>query len=295
MKSAAPPLILSLSKGRDALRRLQTEPVEVPSVHHKTVVVLDFGGQTAMLIARRVRECGVYSELLPFDATWEQVQALNPAAFILSGAVGGLAGILLANEGAYVSPAMMSWVKSGDLIVIVVLGGMGTLFGPLYGTIAFFVLEESLKPLLDLGRNDVGRVALGGTVEVTDSYAVEHYSRVMHIVSNVVGRLDPAKDALDALFAGFPAGTVSGAPKVRACEIIAELEPSQRGVYCGAIGYWSVTGSLDSSIAIRTAVARGSRVYFSAGGGIVADSVPEQEYRETLDKARGMIDGLLCP
>jgi anthranilate synthase component 1 len=143
--------------------------------------------------------------------------------------------------------------------------------------------------LLDLGRNDVGRVAQAGTVEVTDSYTVEHYSHVMHIVSNVVGRLDPAKDALDALFAGFPAGTVSGAPKVRACEIIAELEPETRGAYAGGVGYFSPDGSMDSCIVLRTAVVKDGVMHVQAGAGIVADSDPAYEQRECEAKAGALI------
>src|SRR6202008_4612707 len=144
--------------------------------------------------------------------------------------------------------------------------------------------------LLDLGRNDVGRVALAGTVEVTDSYTVEHYSHVMHIVSNVVGRLDPSKDALDALFAGFPAGTVSGAPKVRACEIIAELEPETRGAYAGGVGYFSPDGSMDSCIVLRTALVKDGVMHVQAGAGIVADSDPDYEQRECEAKARALVD-----
>ena len=143
--------------------------------------------------------------------------------------------------------------------------------------------------LLDLGRNDVGRVAAAGTVEVTDSYTVEHYSHVMHIVSNVVGTLDPAKDALDALFAGFPAGTVSGAPKVRACEIIAELEPETRGAYAGGVGYFSPDGSMDSCIVLRTAVVKDGVMHVQAGAGIVADSDPAYEQRECEAKAGALI------
>ena len=143
--------------------------------------------------------------------------------------------------------------------------------------------------LLDLGRNDVGRVALAGTVEVTDSYTVEHYSHVMHIVSNVVGRLDPRKDALDALFAGFPAGTVSGAPKVRACQIIAELEPETRGAYAGGVGYFSADGSMDSCIVLRTAVVKDGVMHVQAGAGIVADSDPIYEQRECEAKAGALI------
>ncbi len=139
--------------------------------------------------------------------------------------------------------------------------------------------------LLDLGRNDVGRVADAGSVRVTDSYTVEFYSHVMHIVSNVVGRLAPGKDALDALFAGFPAGTVSGAPKVRACEIIAELEPETRGPYAGGVGYFSPDGSMDSCIVLRTALVKDGTMHVQAGAGIVADSDPAYEQRECEAKA----------
>ena len=139
--------------------------------------------------------------------------------------------------------------------------------------------------LLDLGRNDAGRVAAPGSVQVTDSYAVELYSHVMHIVSNVTARLGEGKDALDALFAGFPAGTVSGAPKVRACEIIAELEPEARGAYAGGVGYFSPDGSMDSCIVLRTAVIKQGVMHVQAGAGIVADSTPEYEQRECEAKA----------
>jgi anthranilate synthase component 1 len=149
-------------------------------------------------------------------------------------------------------------------------------------------LAEHLM-LLDLGRNDVGRVALPGTVKVTDSYSVEFYSHVMHIVSEVVGRLDPARDALDALFAGFPAGTVSGAPKVRACEIIAELEHETRGPYAGGVGYFSPDGSMDSCIVLRTAVIKDGVMHVQAGAGIVADSDPASEQRECEAKAGALI------
>ncbi|ANK14346.1 anthranilate synthase [Erythrobacter neustonensis] len=143
--------------------------------------------------------------------------------------------------------------------------------------------------LLDLGRNDVGRVAAAGTVEVTDSFTIERYSHVMHIVSNVVGRLDPAKDALDALFAGFPAGTVSGAPKIRACEIIAQLEPETRGAYAGGVGYFAPDGSLDSCIVLRTAVVKDGVMHVQAGAGIVADSDPDYELAECRAKSGALI------
>nr|WP_245638431.1 anthranilate synthase component I [Croceicoccus bisphenolivorans] len=143
--------------------------------------------------------------------------------------------------------------------------------------------------LLDLGRNDVGRVAKAGTVRVTDSYTVEHYSHVMHIVSNVVGELDPSHDAVDAMFAGFPAGTVSGAPKVRACQIIAELEPETRGAYAGGVGYFSPDGSVDSCIVLRTALVKDGVMHVQAGAGIVADSNPEYEQRECEAKAGALV------
>ena len=139
--------------------------------------------------------------------------------------------------------------------------------------------------LLDLGRNDVGRAATGGSVTVTDSYTVEYYSHVMHIVSNVIGRLSPDKDAIDALFAGFPAGTVSGAPKVRACQIIAELEADARGPYAGGVGYFAPDGNMDSCIVLRTAIVKDGTMYAQAGAGIVADSDAAYEQRECEAKA----------
>ena len=139
--------------------------------------------------------------------------------------------------------------------------------------------------LLDLGRNDVGRAATGGSVTVTDSYTVEFYSHVMHIVSNVIGRIAPDKDAIDALFAGFPAGTVSGAPKVRACQIIAELEADARGPYAGGVGYFAPDGNMDSCIVLRTAIVKDGEMHVQAGAGIVADSDPAYEQRECEAKA----------
>ena len=143
--------------------------------------------------------------------------------------------------------------------------------------------------LLDLGRNDVGRVAASDSVMVTDSFTVERYSHVMHIVSNVVGQLAKDRDALDALFAGFPAGTVSGAPKIRACEIIAELEPETRGAYAGGVGYFAPDGSVDSCIVLRTAVVKDGVMHVQAGAGIVADSDPAYEAAECRHKAGALI------
>ena len=149
-------------------------------------------------------------------------------------------------------------------------------------------LAEHLM-LLDLGRNDVGRVAQIGSVKVTAQMEVEYYSHVMHIVSNVEGKIRPGLDAIDALMAGYPAGTVSGAPKVRAMEIIDELEPERRGFYAGTVGYISADGDMDTCIALRTALIKDGRMYVQAGGGVVADSDPDAEYEESLNKAKALI------
>lgn len=146
--------------------------------------------------------------------------------------------------------------------------------------------------IVDLLRNDLSRVCAPRTVRVPELFALEHYSTVHHLVSTVTGELEEGCDAVDLLTATFPGGSITGAPKVRAMEIIAELEPSRRGVYCGSIGYIGTSGVMDTSIVIRTYQALDDAVYFSVGGGIVADSDPEQEYRETLDKARALIDAL---
>jgi anthranilate synthase component I len=143
--------------------------------------------------------------------------------------------------------------------------------------------------LVDLGRNDVGRVARIGTVEVSEFMVVERYSHVMHLVSHVRGGLAPGKDAFDVLAACFPAGTLTGAPKIRAMEIIEELEPTRRGPYGGAVGYVSYSGNLDSCITIRTVVCHGGPASIQVGAGIVADSDPKTEWLETCSKARGMI------
>ena len=142
--------------------------------------------------------------------------------------------------------------------------------------------------LLDLGRNDVGRVCKVGSVEVTDQFFLEFYSQVMHIVSNVEGEIDPARDAIDALIAGFPAGTVSGAPKVRAMEIIDELEREKRGIYAGCVGYFSADGDMDTCIVLRTAIVKDGTMYIQAGAGIVADSDPDSEQAECVNKAKAL-------
>ncbi|HEX9867533.1 MAG TPA: anthranilate synthase component I family protein, partial [Candidatus Tectomicrobia bacterium] len=143
--------------------------------------------------------------------------------------------------------------------------------------------------LVDLGRNDVGRVAKIGSVKVTELLQVEKYSHVMHLVSHIVGELAEGKDCYDVMRATFPQGTVSGAPKIRAMEIIEELEPTKRGPYAGAVGYFGYSGNMDTCIALRTMTVKGHTAYLQAGGGVVADSVPEMEYEETLNKARALM------
>ncbi len=149
-------------------------------------------------------------------------------------------------------------------------------------------LAEHLM-LLDLGRNDVGRVAKAGDVRVTERMKIEHYSHVMHIVSNVEGTIDAKYDAIDALIAGFPAGTVSGAPKIRAMEIIDALEPVKRSYYGGCVGYFSANGTMDTCITLRTALVKDGKIHVQAGGGIVADSIAADEYQETVNKAKAII------
>jgi para-aminobenzoate synthetase component 1 len=175
--------------------------------------------------------------------------------------------------------------------------------GPEHDAALGMDLMESAKDraenlmIVDLLRNDLSRVCRPGTVHVPELFALERYPTVHHLVSTVVGELPPDADAATLLAATFPGGSITGAPKIRAMEIIAELEPSRRGVYCGSIGYLSVTGAMDTSIVIRTYLALAGpegtpRVYFSVGGGIVADSDPEDEYRETLAKGRALIEAL---
>jgi anthranilate synthase component 1 len=152
-------------------------------------------------------------------------------------------------------------------------------------------LAEHLM-LIDLGRNDIGRVCATGTVHVNEKMIIERYSHVMHIVSNVMGRIRPGLSAIDVLRATFPAGTVSGAPKIRAMEVIAEMEPIKRGIYAGAVGYLSWVGNMDTAIAIRTAVIRDRKLHIQVGGGIVADSVPALEWEETMNKGRAIFNAV---
>ena len=228
----------------------------------------------------------------PAWAFYRRLRAHNPAPF---------AAFMELPEAAIVSASPERFLQvdpSGHVETRPIKGTRARGFGPEHDAALGQALTESAKDraenlmIVDLMRNDLSRVCTPGSVRVSELFSLERYATVHHLVSTVVGDLSPGTDALEALRQAFPGGSITGAPKLRAMEIIAECEPSRRGVYCGSIGYWSVTGALDTNIAIRTAVVRDGRMYFSAGGGIVADSDPEQEYRETLDKARATIDVL---
>ncbi|HBR68011.1 MAG TPA: anthranilate synthase component I [Rhodospirillaceae bacterium] len=225
---------------------------------------------------------------LPSFSLYRSLRGLNPSPFMF-----------------HLSFKNFSLVGSSPEILVRVRGGKVTI-RPIAGTrprgkddaedkaLAEGLLNDPKERaehlmLLDLGRNDVGRIAQTGSVKVTDQFTIERYSHVMHIVSNVEGKLREDMDILDALFAGFPAGTVSGAPKVRAMEIIDELEKSRRSYYAGGVGYLSGNGEMDTCIALRTALVKNEMLYVQAGGGVVADSDPEYEYQESCNKARAVI------
>jgi anthranilate synthase component 1 len=225
--------------------------------------------------------------LPPFEL-YRSLRRINPSPFLYHLDLPGFALI-----GS--SPEILVRVRDGEITVRPIAGTRprGRTAGEDEANRASLLADPKERAehlmLLDLGRNDAGRAAAPGSVRVTDSYTVEFYSHVMHIVSNVTARLAPDRDALDAMFAGFPAGTVSGAPKVRACQIIAELEPERRGAYAGGVGYFSPDGSLDSCIVLRTAVVKDGTIHVQAGAGIVADSVPEYEQRECEAKAGAIL------
>ena len=224
---------------------------------------------------------------LPPFALYRALRRVNPSPYLYYLDFGGFA---LAGS----SPEILVRVKDGEVTIRPIAGTR-----PRGGTPEEdHALEAELLAdpkeraehlmLLDLGRNDVGRVAEIGTVKVTASFFPEYYSHVMHIVSNVIGRLAKGEDSLSALAAGFPAGTVSGAPKVRAMEIIDELEVEKRGIYAGCVGYFTANGDMDSCIILRTSIIKDGNMYVQAGAGIVADSVPESEYNECVAKARAL-------
>lgn len=225
--------------------------------------------------------------LPPFDL-YRALRRINPSPFLY---FLDLPGFALVGS----SPEILVRVRDGDITIRPIAGtrprGKDAVEDAENRASLLADAKEQAEHLmlLDLGRHDTGRVSLPGTVTVTDRAGVEFYSHVMHIVSNVRGRLDPQYDAVDALLAGFPAGTVSGAPKVRAMQVIAELEPEARGAYAGGVGYFSPDGSMDSCIVLRTAVVKDGVMHVQAGAGIVADSIAEYEQRECEAKAGALM------
>jgi para-aminobenzoate synthetase component 1 len=232
----------------------------------------------------------------PYDgdpwSLYRRLRAINPAPFAAYFEAPGLA-VVSASPERFIQVGVDGAVETRPI-----KGTSPRGIGPEHDAHLGRALTESEKDraenlmIVDLLRNDLSRACLPGSVRVPELFALEHFSTVHHLVSTVVGRLAPGVDAVGLLRAAFPGGSITGAPKVRAMEIIAELEPSRRGVYCGTVAYVSLTGAADSNIVIRTYLARHGRVYFSVGGGIVADSDPDAEYRETLDKARALIAAL---
>jgi anthranilate synthase component 1 len=223
----------------------------------------------------------------PFDV-YRCLRSINPSPYLYHFELGDLAVV-----GA--SPEVLVRLEDGRMTVRPIAGTHPRAATPAEDEkLAAKMLADPKERaehvmLLDLGRNDVGRVAVPGSVEVTEQFVVERYSHVMHLVSNVEGRVAPGFDAIDALRAAFPAGTLSGAPKVRAMQIIDELEPRRRGIYGGAFGYFGFSGSMDTAITIRTAVLAGGRVHVQAGAGVVADSDPQSEHEECVRKARAIL------
>jgi len=226
---------------------------------------------------------------LPPFAFYRALRRINPSPFMFYLDIGGFQVV-----GA--SPEILVRLRDGEVTIRPIAGTRRRGKTPDDDKIMAQDLLDDPKErsehlmLLDLGRNDVGRVSKPGTVRVTDREQIEYYSHVMHIVSNVVGQIDETKyDAMDALKAGFPAGTVSGAPKVRAMEIIDELESVRRGIYAGCIGYISADGSMDTCIALRTAVIKDEKIHIQAGAGVVVDSKPELEHKECQNKAGALM------
>jgi anthranilate synthase component I len=226
----------------------------------------------------------------PFDV-YRCLRTVNPSPYMFYLALG-------TDAVAGASPEVMARVEDGELTVRPIAGTRPRGTGERDDAALAAELVADPKELaehvmlLDLGRNDVGRVARVGTVEVTERFAVERYSHVMHLVSNVRGQLAPGNDCFEAFRATFPAGTLTGAPKIRAMEIIEELEPVRRGIYGGAVGYFGYSGSMDTAIAIRSVLMRQGRAFIQAGAGIVADSDPEAEHRECVNKARAVVQAV---
>jgi anthranilate synthase component 1 len=263
--------------------RSNTTPAEYKAMVAKAKEYIFAGDAFQIVLAQRFEA----PFTLPPFSLYRALRRTNPSPYLYFLDFGGF-GV------AGSSPEILVKV-SGDIVTIRPIAGTRARGATPHEDKA---LEEELLAdpkeraehlmLLDLGRNDVGRVAEIGTVTVTDQFFVERYSHVMHIVSNVQGKLDPKRDALDALAAGFPAGTVSGAPKVRAMQIIDELEKEKRGLYAGAVGYFSAAGEMDTCIVLRTALVKDGMMYVQAGAGIVADSDPDYEQAECINKAKAL-------
>ena len=287
-----------------ALRRKLRDPVTIPyqTATEVSVAESEFGAEGYQAAVARSREYIAAGDVMqvvisqrmqrPFAAPplslYRALRSLNPSPYMFYydfgdfHVVGASPEILVRKEGAAITLRPIAGTRprgatrEADEVLATEL-----LADP--KEIAEHVM------LLDLGRNDVGRVAQTGTVQVTDRMVIERYSHVMHIVSNVEGTLKPGLTSIDVLRAAFPAGTVSGAPKVRAMEIIDELEPTRRGIYSGAVGYISFQDDMDTAIALRTAVIKDGMLYAQAGGGIVHDSSPEGEWQETMNKLRALL------
>jgi anthranilate synthase component 1 len=260
-----------------------TTPAEYERMVHAAKEYIAAGDIFQVVLSQRFE---APFELPPF-ALYRALRRVNPAPFLYFLDFGAFAV-------AGSSPEILVRVREGTVTIRPVAGTRPRGRTPQEDKALEAALLADPKEraehlmLLDLGRNDVGRVARIATVKVTDQFFIERFSQVMHIVSNVEGNLDIKHDALDALSAGFPAGTVSGAPKVRAMEIIDELEKNKRGLYAGSVGYFSAAGELDSCIILRTALIKDGTMYVQAGAGIVADSNPKSEQQECVDKAKAL-------
>ncbi|KAF0113673.1 MAG: trpE [Rhodospirillaceae bacterium] len=281
------PLPLRHERGRDLPPAVPVANMSREAFHAMVTRAKEYiaaGDIFQVVLSQRLR---IPFRLPPF-ALYRALRRLNPSPFLFFLDFGGYALV-----GS--SPEILVRVRDGVVTIRPIAGTRPR--GADRETDEALATELLADPkelaehlmLLDLGRNDVGRVARVGSVRVTEKMIIERYSHVMHIVSNVEGLLAPGEDAMSALMAGFPAGTVSGAPKVRAMEIIDALEPERRGFYAGAIGYLSAGGAMDTCIALRTALITGDTMIVQAGGGVVADSDPESEYQESLNKARALI------
>lgn len=260
-----------------------TTPAEYAEMVRKAKEYIAAGDIFQVVLAQRFET----PFALPPFALYRALRRVNPAPFLFFLDYGGFA---IAGS----SPEILVRVREGTVTIRPIAGTRPRGASPHQDQALEDELLDDPKEraehlmLLDLGRNDVGRVSAIGTVRVTDQFFVERYSQVMHIVSNVEGRLDPRFDALEALAAGFPAGTVSGAPKVRAMQIIDELEKEKRGLYAGCVGYFSAAGDMDSCIVLRTALIKDGKMYVQAGAGIVADSNPTAEQQECVNKAKAL-------